>query len=83
MLGLATKTVHLGTRKLRSHQLREMFREEVRQEDESEHVHWAMHIQPIFLEVRPQVPCSILDRGMLNFFYELSYVHGTTWNLRM
>ena len=83
MLRLATKTVHLGTHKLRLHQLREMFREEVRLEDVSEHVRWAMRIQPIFLGVRQRALCSISGLGTLNFVYELSHVHGTISNLRM
>ena len=59
MLGLVTEAVHLGTRRLPSHQRQEMFREEVRQEDESEHVRLARHTRPIFLEVWQQVLCSI------------------------
>jgi hypothetical protein len=39
MLGLATTTVHLRTRRLPSRQLREMFQGEVRQEGGSARVH--------------------------------------------
>ena len=83
MLLLATRTVYLGTRRLRSHQLREMFQEEVQQVNESEHVRLAMHNRPIFLEVQQQVLCNIWDRDTLTLFYELSHVRETILNQRI
>jgi hypothetical protein len=63
-------------------QRREKFLEEAQQEDESGHAHWAMRIQPIFLEVRQWVLCNMWDQGTWTEFGALFRVRETISNQR-
>ena len=71
-----------GIRRPLLNQRREKFREEGLQEDESGHAHWAMRIQPIFLEVRQWVLYNMWDQGTLTEFGGLFRVRETISNRR-